>query len=261
MVNVASRWSAADYAQNAGFVPALGAAALALLDPQPGEFVIDIGCGDGVLTEQIARAGAKVIGLDASADMIEAARARGLDAFVADCQSLDLDRQVDRFGQFDAAFSNAALHWMLDPTGVARGVFRLLRPGGRFVGEMGGEGNIATLRRGIRAELTERGYAVPAEDPQWYASPAEFKAVYGAAGFAGIEAQLIERPTPLPTGVRGWVKTFRSGWLDVAGVPEEAHDQVAAAVERRLAPELQKEDGTFVADYVRLRFKMVKPNG
>lgn len=243
MVNVASRWSAADYAQNAGFVPALGAAALALLDPQPGELIIDIGCGDGILTQQIAGAGARVIGLDASPDMVEAARARGIDAFVADCQTLDLDRQVHRFGQFDGAFSNAALHWMLDPAGVARGVFSLLRPGGRFVGEMGGEGNVATLRRGIRAELTERGYQVPAEDPQWYASVADFEAVYRAAGFTGIEAKVIDRPTPLPTGIRGWVKTFRSGWLQVAGVPEAAYDDIADAVERRLAPELRGHDG------------------
>ena len=259
MVNVASRWSAADYAQNAGFVPALGAAALALLDPKPGEFVIDIGCGDGVLTEQIVRAGAKVIGLDASVEMVEAARARGIDAFVADCQTLDLDRQVERFGQFDAAFSNAALHWMLDPAAVARGVFKLLRSGGRFVGEMGGEGNLAILRRGLRDELTERGYSLPADDPQWYAGQADFEAVYGGAGFTGIETQLVARPTPLPAGISGWIKTFRSGLLDIAGVPEDEREEIAVAAERRLAPELQKEDGTFFADYVRLRFRMHKP--
>ncbi len=261
MVNAASRWSAADYARNAGFVPALGAAALALLDPRPGEFVIDIGCGDGVLTEQIARAGAKVIGLDASREMVEAARARGVDAFVVDCQTLDLDRQVERFGQFDAAFSNAALHWMLDPAAVARGVFRLLRAGGRFVGEMGGEGNLAILRRGLREELTERGYSLPADDPQWYASPADFEAVYRAAGFTGIATDLVARPTPLPAGIRGWIKTFRSGLLDVAGVPSEEREDAAAAVERRLSPELRQPDGTFIADYVRLRFRMAKPNG
>jgi SAM-dependent methyltransferase len=259
MVNAASRWSAADYAQNAGFVPALGAAALALLDPKPGEFVIDIGCGDGALTEQIARAGARVIGLDASNDMVEAARARGVDAFVADCQTLDLDRQVERFGQFDAAFSNAALHWMLDPAAVARGMFKLIRPGGRFVGEMGGEGNLAILRRGLRDELTERGYSLPAEDPQWYAGPADFEAIYRAAGFTSIAAELVVRPTPLPSGVGGWIKTFRSGLLDVAGVPLGERGEIASAVERRLAPELCQADGTFQADYVRLRFRMHKP--
>jgi SAM-dependent methyltransferase len=260
MVNVASRWSPADYAQNAGFVPALGAAALALLDPRSGELVIDIGCGDGTLTQQITAAGASAIGLDASSEMVEAARAKGVDAFVADAQALDLEAQAGRFGQFDAAFSNAALHWMLDPSGVARGVFALLRPGGRFVGEMGGEGNVRTLRRGIREELTERGYSVPAEDPQWYASAPVFRRVYMDAGFEEIEANLIERPTPLPTGISGWVKTFRTGWMDVAGVAPEDRDDIAEAVERRLAPELQQEDGTFYADYVRLRFKMIKPD-
>lgn len=260
MVNVASRWSPSDYAQNAGFVPALGAAALALLDPQAGEMVLDIGCGDGTLTRQIGGAGARVIGLDASPEMIEAARAKGVDAFVADAQALDLESQVARFGQFDAAFSNAALHWMLDPEAVARGIFALLRPGGRFVGEMGGQGNVAILRRGLREELTERGYPVPAQDPQWYASPAEFRAVYEQAGFTAIEANLIDRPTPLPTGIQGWVKTFRAGWLDVAHVPVEAHEEVAAAVERRLSSLLSDPDGGFYADYVRLRFKMHKPD-
>jgi SAM-dependent methyltransferase len=259
MVNVASRWSPADYAQNAGFVPALGAAALALLGPRPGELILDIGCGDGTLTQQISAAGAKAIGLDASPEMVEAARTKGVDAFVADAQALDLEAQGGRFGQFDGAFSNAALHWMLDPAAVARGVFALLRPGGRFVGEMGGEGNVRILRRGIREELTERGYSVPAEDPQWYASAAAFRRVYLDAGFEEVEANLIERPTALPTGIRGWLKTFRTGWMDVAGVAPEDRDDIAAAVERRLAPELQKEDGTFYADYVRLRFKMSKP--
>ena len=259
MVNAASRWSATDYAANAGFVPALGAAALALLEPDAGEMILDIGCGDGTLTQQIGSAGARVIGLDASPEMVEAARAKGVDAFIADAQALGLDTQVARFGQFDAAFSNAALHWMLNPGAVARGVFALLRPGGRFVGEMGGEGNLAVLRQGLREELTERGYALPADDPQWYASPPVFSAVYGAAGFEGIEAVLIPRPTPLPTGIVGWVKTFRAGVLDVAGVPQEERDDLAKAVERRVAAELRQEDGSFSADYVRLRFKMTRP--
>lgn len=259
MVNTASRWSAADYAQNGAFVPALGAAALALLDAQPGELILDIGCGDGILTQQIGHAGARVIGLDASPDMVEAARGRGVDAFVADAQALDLEAQGGRFGQFDAAFSNAALHWMLDPEGVARGVHGLLVEGGRFVGEMGGEGNLAALRRGVREELTERGYRLPEADPAWYASVAAFTQVYAGAGFTDIEAELIERPTPLPTGIRGWVKTFRAGVMDLAQVPESERDAVAEAVQRRLAPELGCEDGTFYADYVRLRFKMTKP--
>jgi SAM-dependent methyltransferase len=258
-LNPSSSWSPADYASNAAFVPALGAAALELLAPKPGELILDLGCGDGVLTRKIMDSGARVIGLDASEAMVEAARGRGVDAFVADAQALDLEGQATRFGQFDAAFSNAALHWMLDPDAVASGVFSVLKPGGRFAGEMGGEGNIATLRGAIRAELSERGYAVPAEDPQWYPSCEEFVRLYACAGFTGIQASLIARPTPLPSGVAAWVRTFRSGWLEVAGVPEAERDSVAAAVEARLEPLLRLPDGGWIADYVRLRFTMRKP--
>ena len=259
-LNPSSRWSPADYASNAAFVPALGSAALDLLNPQPGEFIVDLGCGDGVLTKRIMDAGARVIGLDASQEMVEAARSRGVDAFVADAQALDLQGQAARFGQFDAAFSNAALHWMLDPDAVAAGVFGLLKPGGRFVGEMGGDGNIAALRAGIRAELTDRGYKVPAEDPQWYPAVAEFLRLYACAGFVDIRAHLIPRPTALPTGVAGWVRTFRNGWLEVAGVAAEDRAGVAAGVEERLRPQLQQADGSWTADYVRLRFSMRKPD-
>lgn len=258
-VNSSSQWSPTDYAANAAFVPALGGPALELLAPQPGELILDIGCGDGVLTQKIMASGARVIGLDASTEMVEAARARGVDAFVADAQALDLETQAMRFGQFDAAFSNAALHWMLDPDAVASGVYSVLKPGGRFVGEMGGVGNIAALRGGIRDELKERGYPIPDEDPQWYPSVEEFVRLYACVGFTQINAQLIPRPTPLPSGVAGWVKTFRAGWLDVAQVPHKARDEIASAIERRLQPRLQQEDGSWTADYVRLRFSMRKP--
>jgi SAM-dependent methyltransferase len=250
--NAASRWSPADYAANAAFVPALGGPVLELLDPRPGERILDLGCGDGVLTEKIVAAGATVIGVDASPDMIEAARARGIDARVMDGQALDFE------GEFDAVFSNAALHWMLEPVAVAKGVYRALRPGGRFVGEMGGKGNIATLRAGIRAELTERGYQLPADDPQFYASVEEFTRIYDAAGFEDIDARIIPRETDLPNGVAPWVLTFRAGWLDVAGVPDVEREEIAHAVEQRLEPRLRRADGSWFADYVRLRFTMRK---
>jgi SAM-dependent methyltransferase len=255
MVNTASRWSATDYAKNAAFVPQLGDAVLALLAPQPGELILDVGCGDGALTQRIGQAGANVIGLDSSPDMVEAARARGIDAFVADAEDMDLER----FGQFDAVFSNAALHWMLDPDAVATGIFKALRNGGRFVGEMGGEGNLATLRRALRDELTARGYKMPEQDPAWYAGVEAFTRLYVTAGFEQVRAELIERPTPLPGGIADWVKTFRAGLMDLAMVPEWERDDVAAAVEARLAPALRQADGSWCADYVRLRFSMRKP--
>lgn len=259
MVNAASRWSPTDYARNACFVPELGAAALQLLDPQPGELILDVGCGDGAFTVKIVEAGAQVIGLDSSPEMVEAARARGIDAFVADAEALDIDNQVGRFGQFDAIFSNAALHWMLDPDAVAAGLFAMLKPGGRFAGEMGGAGNLARIRGALRDELGARGYIMPAEDPQWYASVDDFTRLYLAAGFSGVQANLIDRPTDLPEGIAGWVKTFRSGVMDVAMVPEWERDEIAAAIEHRLEDALRRPDGTWFADYVRLRFSMRKP--
>jgi trans-aconitate methyltransferase len=252
-VNATSRWNAEDYKKNAAFVPALGAPVVALLAPKPGEHILDLGCGDGVLTETLVAAGAVVVGIDASSEMIAAARARGLDAHVMDGQALV-------FGpEFDAAFSNAALHWMLDAPAVAKGVFAALKPGGRFVGEMGGQGNIAALRAALHAELRARGYRTDDRDPQWYAAPDEFVAIYEAAGFTDIAATLIPRPTLLPAGVADWVRTFRTGFLDAAGVPEAERGDVALAVERRLETAFRQPDGSWLADYVRLRFSMRKP--
>ncbi|HUE78826.1 MAG TPA: methyltransferase domain-containing protein [Sphingomicrobium sp.] len=249
-----SKWDAADYARVGSFVSELGAAALDLLDPQPGERILDIGCGDGALTRRIAERGARVVGVDSSPEMVAAAVAAGIDARLVEAAEMPFA------AEFDAAFSNAALHWMLDREAVAAAIFGALKPGARFAGEMGGEGNIAILRGAIRAELCERGYPVPAQDPQWYPSRQEFQRVYGAAGFVDIDARIIPRETHLASGIAEWVKTFRAGWLDAAQVPEADRDAVAAAVERRLELRLRRPDGSWFADYVRLRFIMRKPS-
>jgi SAM-dependent methyltransferase len=241
-----SQWDAADYARVGGFVPALGAAALDLLDPQPGEHILDVGCGDGTLTLKIKEAGADVVGIDNSLSMVAAAKAKGLDARMMDAAEL-------KFAEaFDAAFSNATLHWVLDKERAARAIWFALKNGGRFAGEFGGAGNLKRLREALDDELIARGFAPPIEAANWYPSPQEFYAVYEAAGFRDIDARLIERPTPLEHGVQGWVTVFRAGWLDRAGVPDEERQAIADAVARRV--------GTDTADYIRLRFMMRKPN-
>jgi SAM-dependent methyltransferase len=221
-------------------------AALDLLDPKPGERILDVGCGDGVLTKKIAERGAQVTGIDNSLEMISAARAKGVDALAVDSADMHFD------AGFDAAFSNAALHWMLDKEAVAAGIFRALKAGGRFAGEMGGEGNLRKLREALDDELVIRGYAPPVEASNWYASADDFANVYEAAGFDHIDARLIDRPTPLEHGIAAWVTTFRKGWLDRAGVPEEERAEIGAAVADRIHSN--------VADYVRLRFIMRKPD-
>jgi SAM-dependent methyltransferase len=241
-----SKWDAADYARVGGFVAELGEAALDLLDPQPGEHILDVGCGEGTLTEKIIQRGATVVGIDNSPEMAAAARAKGVDALLLDAADMQF------FAEFDAAFSNATLHWVLDKERVARAIFRALRGGGRFAGEMGGEGNLKTLRETLDEELIIRGYVPPLEASNWYASPEEFAAVYEAAGFRELDARLIERPTAIEHGVAAWVTTFRRGWLDRAEVPEAERAEIAQAVADRI--------GSNIADYVRLRFIMRKPN-
>ena len=240
-----SDWDAADYARVGGFVPALGEAALELLDPQPGEHILDVGCGDGALSQKIVERGATVVGIDNNLSMVAAAKGRGFDVRLMDAAQL-------KFGEaFDAAFSNATLHWVLDKERAARAIWFALKPGGRFAGEMGGDGNLARLREALDDVLVARGFGPPTYASNWYPSVEEFVAIYEQAGFKDVDARLIERPTPLEHGVAAWVTAFRKGWLDRAGVPEEERAEIAEAVADRV--------GTDVADYVRLRFIMRKP--
>jgi SAM-dependent methyltransferase len=240
-----SKWNAADYARVGGFVAQLGGAALELLDPKPGERILDVGCGEGTLARKIAERGATVLGIDSSPEMVAAARASGVDALLLAAEDMQF------FAEFDAAFSNATLHWVLEKEQAARAIFRALKPGSRFAGEMGGEGNLKKLREALDEELVIRGYVPPVEASNWYASPDEFAAVYEAAGFREIDARLIERPTEIEHGVSEWVTTFRRGWLDRAQVPEAEREEIGTAVADRV--------GSNIADYVRLRFIMRKP--
>jgi SAM-dependent methyltransferase len=244
-------WSASRYAETAHFVPALGEAVLALLAPQPGERILDLGCGDGVLTEKIAAAGAEVVAVDAAPDMIAAARSRGLDAHVLDGHRLTFD------AEFDAVFSNAALHWMRRIDVVLAGVHRALKPGGRFVAELGGHGNTAAIMVAIAAVLARSGLDATRLNPWYFPSAAAFRARLEAAGFTVDEIALVPRPTPLPTSLEDWLANFTEDFL---GPLSEAARRVAPAQIAALCrPVLMDETGTWIADYVRLRFRAVRP--
>lgn len=245
-IKEAQSWSAEGYARNARFVADLGQPVLELLAPRPGERILDLGCGDGALTVKLVQAGADVVGADASAELVAAARALGLDARIADGQAL-------AFGaEFDAVFSNAALHWMRQPDAVIAGVRRALKPGGRFVGEFGGHGNVAAIVTALVAALNARGLDGAARVPWFFPTPAEYAAKLEAQGFRVDSVGLVPRPTPLPTGMRGWLGTFANPFLD--GVDEAARGPILDEVQALLAPSLRDQSGNWSADYVRLRF-------
>ncbi|MCA8882554.1 MAG: class I SAM-dependent methyltransferase [Rhodobacteraceae bacterium] len=243
-------WSAEGYAAHAGFVPALGATVRDLLDPQPGERILDLGCGDGVLTETLAESGAVITGLEPDPSLADAARRRGLVLLQQDAQ--------DPFGSgaYDAVFSNAALHWMPDPARVFANVFAALRPGGRFVAEQGGFGNVAAVVTGLRAALQIHGHAIPEPGPWDFPLPRLQQARLERAGFNVISVDLIARPTPLPTGIAGWLETFAAPYL--TGIPAPERPDVLKTVETLLHP-LRDDAGDWWADYVRLRFVALKP--
>jgi len=238
-------WSASGYEENARFVSDLGADILSWLDPKPGERVLDIGCGDGALTAQIAERGASVLGIDTSAELLAAAGARGLDVRAMDGQAIDLPRE------FDAVFSNAALHWMTRAEDVVQGVARVLKPGGRFVAEFGGFGNVAAIVTALRsAARLYQGNAALAH-PWYFPSPRAYEGLLYKNGLMCERIELVPRPTPLPTGIEGWLATFRKPFFDQ--FDEKRREAALAHAVDLLRPSLCDSEGRWWADYVRLR--------
>jgi trans-aconitate methyltransferase len=243
-------WDPERYAQNARFVSDLSSAVVELLAPKPGERILDLGCGDGVLTSKLAELGCRVVGIDGSAAQIEAARKLGLDARVMDGEQLSFN------GEFDAVFSNAALHWMRNPEAVISGVWRALRPGARFVAEFGGHGCVAKIKKALVDALNRRGLDGETAVPWYFPTVEEYSTLLKNADFSVLTISLIPRPTPLPGDVTGWLETFGESFT--ACLPIAERSAYIAEVREALRAELSDSEGKWTADYVRLRFAAVK---
>ena len=243
-------WDPERYARNARFVADLGAPVLELLAPQAGERIVDLGCGDGVLTAKLAAMGCGVTGVDASPLQIEAARKLGVDARVMDGENLAFDNE------FDAVFSNAALHWMRHPDKVIAGVHRALRPKGRFVAEFGGHGCVATIKKALVEALNRRNIDGEAAVPWFFPTVEDYSKRLTQAGFAINYIALIPRPTRLPGDVTAWLETFAESFTSTLSPADRP--AYLAEVQEALRPHLCDAEGKWTADYVRLRFSAGK---
>ena len=239
-------WNAIDYQAQHHYVWQHGTSLLELLNAQPQEHIIDLGCGTGQLTEQIAASGADVIGLDSDRAMIAQAQANypHIPFQAADATSFELEKPAD------AIFSNAVLHWVIEAEVAANQIAKALNPGGRFVAEFGGHGNVKT----IVSALSE----VTGKELQWYfPTIAEYAALLEKAGLEVVYAILFDRPTPLgETGLAGWLKMF--GKRAFLAIAEEEWQQITNAVEEKARSLYQ--NGQWIADYRRIRIVAIKPS-
>ncbi len=223
---------------------------LDLLAPMPGELLLDIGCGDGQLGEQLQRGGNPVVGFDNDLSRVSAARARGLEVRHGNAEQLYF------YQEFDAVLSYDALHWMQRPDQVAIGIYEALKPGGRFVGEFAGAGHQKILRRALRDSLARRSLDFELADQLYLPTAGAYQRVLENAGFHVSSIHWFERPTPLDGSIGQWLKMFGGRYL--ALLPAESRDAFLNELTEELAADFLDNNGQWTLDCTCLRFKAEK---
>ena len=246
---VTQTWEAQKYQKHADFVSKLGMPVVELLDPKPHETILDLGCGNGTIAHTLNNLCHEVIGIDFSADMVAAARELGVDAMVMDGENITLN------STFDAVFSNAALHWMLHPENVLQGVNRVLRDGGRFVGEFGGEGNVTTILEAMETIFSKHPEFGSFTQHWYFPSCEDYTTLLQKNGFNVEYIELIPRSTPIDD-ISNWIDVFGNGMM--ANLNREQKEQLKYEVREYLKSKLYSDETGWSADYIRLRFKAVK---
>ena len=244
-----AKWDAGLYDDKHSFVWKMAAGLVELLDPKPGEHILDVGCGTGHLTAEIAARGALLLGIDQSPEMIRQAREKFPDLRFEVMDARDISLRET----FDAVFSNATLHWIREPERVIRGIVKVLRPGGRFVAEFGGKGNVAGLMAAAGSAWQKLRPGTPFDSPWFYPSVAEYAGLLEQHGLEVTSALLFDRPTALEDGERGlrtWLEMFGSAMT--GKLPKEERERLVEEIERQARGKLFK-DGQWVLDYRRLR--------
>uniref|UniRef100_B8HL93 Methyltransferase type 11 n=1 Tax=Cyanothece sp. (strain PCC 7425 / ATCC 29141) TaxID=395961 RepID=B8HL93_CYAP4 len=250
-----TEWNTTLYDRQHGFVWQYGESLLQLLDPQSGEDILDLGCGTGHLTAKIASSGASVLGIDADPAMIAAAQQHypTLNFAIADARTFEPPQPLD------AVFSNAVLHWITEPALVIQSIDQALKPGGRFVAELGGRGNLQAIVTALQFGLAQIGRAeLQNWNPWYFPSLSEYTTLLETQGFEVNLAVLFDRPTPLAAGedgLRNWLRMFANGLLSQLTLPEQA--ELFKVVEAQ-ARSILYQQGQWRADYRRLRIRAIK---
>ncbi len=253
-MDTAKKWDPQLYTSLHSYISKLGEPLVEMLDPQPDERIADLGCGTGELSNKIAERGAMVIGFDSSEEMIRAASHRfpKVDFFVLDIKDLSQPNV------FDGVFSNASLHWVKPPEIAIGKIFRILKPGGRFVAEFGGKGNCALLIDTVSRVLNEFDMASEWINPWYFPSLGEYATLLERQGFIVQDGHHFERPTtwPTPDGLHNWLQMFVYPYMSVRAQAEKT--MLFNRIESLLAPKRFHGDH-WIADYIRLRIKAIKP--
>jgi trans-aconitate methyltransferase len=249
------QWDASRYDGGHSFVWKYGAGVIDLLAPREGERILDLGCGTGHLTREIAARGAEVIGIDRSPDMIAQAK-----RLYPDLRFEITDATDFQFAEpFEAVFSNAVIHWIRDQDALLASIHRALKPGGRFVAEMGGKGNLRAIKRALHRAIESAGHTVPEKASfRYFATIGEYAGLLERHGFTVAQAFYFERPTALEggeEGLRNWIEVFADN--EMSATPTDERAQIIRRIEDDLRPELYRE-GVWFADYRRLRIFAIK---
>ncbi|KLU61542.1 trans-aconitate 2-methyltransferase [Peptococcaceae bacterium CEB3] len=249
-----SDWDSNLYDDKISFVSKLGKDVVTLLDPQPGERILDLGCGTGDLTHEIHRSGAIPVGIDYSESMVK----KAIQKYPNITFQVENGETFRVTEPFDAVFSNAALHWMTKPSKAAESVWLALRQGGRFVAEFGGKGNVQTISKAVYEVISSFRGNVPEPSPWYYPSVGEYASLLETQGFRVVYAVHFDRPTQLEDGENGlkhWLDMFADAFF--SGLSDGKKSEAYSLIEEKLNPKLFA-DGNWFADYVRIRVKALR---
>lgn len=246
------KWSAQNYLEFAAYITSFGRDTLELLAVQQGESILDLGCGDGTLAQEIQSRGAIVTGIDIAQDMLTLADDKGIKTLLMPAENLEFD------GEFNAVFSNAALNWMQDYRGVIHGVKKALKPGGRFVGEMGSDKNCRIIRSAMEHMFAENPEFGPYKSPWIFPPPDTYVRALKEASFSIIYHTEIDRRTTLETDIRGWLELFTDTLTQQLNEPQKK--RFYRDLIKRLEPQLYSSEKGWEVDHVCMRFAAYLPS-